>query len=98
MAVVEKNEGNFNSLSGTNVLMNSAKPAMALKFNGRPPTSKLISANVIVKNKTAIISGLNINAYAKRAAPIMIMKVKSKRAYFEVMSACVELIFPSYLF
>jgi hypothetical protein len=90
MAFVEKNEGNFKSLSGTSVLKNSAKPVMALKFNGSPPTSKLISANVIVKNNTAIISGLKINAYANNAAPIMIIKVKSGKNYLDVINAFIN--------
>ena len=56
--LVEKKEGYFADLSGTTVLRNNAIPATALKFNGSPGTSKLISAIVIVKKNTAIYSGL----------------------------------------
>ena len=58
-----KKGGGFSPLTGTIVLRNNVIPMIALKFIGRPPRSKLISAMVIVKNKTAMISGLAIRKY-----------------------------------
>ena len=58
LAVELKNGGGFSPLIGMMVLINSIIPMIALIFKGRPPISKLISAIVMVKNKTAMISGL----------------------------------------
>src|ERR1700733_1363317 len=63
LALELKKGGGFSPLTGTIVLRNSVIPIIALIFNGRPPISKLMSAIVIVKNKTAMISGLVIRMY-----------------------------------
>jgi hypothetical protein len=60
LALVLKKGGAFSPFTGTIVRRNSVIPTIALIFKGRPPISKLISAIVIVKNKTAMISGLEI--------------------------------------
>jgi len=60
LALELKKGGAFSPLMGMIVLRNNVIPMIALIFNGKPPISKLISAMVIVKNKTAMISGLVI--------------------------------------
>jgi len=60
LALELKKGGGFSPLMGMIVLRNKVIPMIALIFNGRPGISKLISAMVIVKNKTAMISGLVI--------------------------------------
>lgn len=60
LALELKKGGAFSPFTGTIVLRNNVIPMIALIFKGRPATSKLMSAIVIVKNKTAMISGLVI--------------------------------------
>ena len=62
-AVELRNGGIFSPLTGTIVLTNKVIPMIARIFSGKPPISKLMSAIVIVKNRTAMISGLVIRIY-----------------------------------
>ena len=63
LALELKNGGAFSPFEGTSVLRNNVMPMIALMFKGSPGTSKLISAIVIVKNNTAMISGLVTRMY-----------------------------------
>jgi hypothetical protein len=74
LALELKKGGGFSPLTGTIVLRNNVIPTIALIFKGRPATSKLISAMVIVKNKTAMISGLVIRMY-KNIPPAKASKI-----------------------
>jgi hypothetical protein len=57
---------------------NMARPIRALAFNGSPPSSKFISAIVIVKNKTAMTSGLATSRYRNIMPASMITMLNSK--------------------
>ena len=74
LALELKKGGGFSPLTGMIVLRNNVIPMIALIFNGRPATSKFISAMVIVKNRTAMISGLVIRMY-KNIPPASASKI-----------------------
>jgi hypothetical protein len=58
LAFVEKNEGYFSPFSGIIALTSKVRPMIALAFSGSPGTSAFMSAIVIVKKRTAMLSGL----------------------------------------
>ena len=84
-AVELKKEGGFSPLTGMIVRRNNAIPMIALIFKGRPATSKLISAMVIVKNKTAMISGLVIKMYIN-IPPANASKIVFTRKTYKMLS------------
>jgi hypothetical protein len=89
-------EGYCTALSGIRILKRRAIPVMARIFKG--PSSKLISASIMVKNMTAINSGLYISAYRNKPAAKMIIKFKGEtiivRRYISgIMNYILSLIF-----
>ena len=52
------NGGDLSPRTGTNDRINKLMPMIARMFKGKPGISKFISAIVIVKKRTAMISGL----------------------------------------
>ena len=84
LALELKKGGGRSPLIGTMVLRNKVIPTIALIFKGRPGISKLISAMVIVKNNTAIISGLEIKTY-KNKPPAMACKIVFTRKIYKVL-------------
>ena len=77
LASVEKKDGYLFFLSGTRVRRNKSIPVKALTFSGKPPSSKFTSAMVMVKNNTAIISGLKISAKRNKLAITINIKLKN---------------------
>jgi hypothetical protein len=72
MFELERNPVCISFLAETIVRPNNARPIRALAFNGNPPNSKFMSAIVMVKNKTAMISGLVTNRYRNKMPPSII--------------------------
>jgi hypothetical protein len=85
LALELKKGGAFSPFTGMSVLRNNVIPTIALKFIGRPPGSKLISAMVIVKNKTAMISGLVIKMYIN-IPPANASKIVFTRKTYKMLS------------
>ena len=59
-------------LAEITVRPNKARPIRALALRGKPPSSKFISAMVMVKNKMAMISGLVTSRYRNKMPPSII--------------------------